>query len=1109
MGVSRDGARQQALGALDSALGPLRIGETAISRALLDSMGAQLDGMSIPLARLNVAQADQVLIDQIGFSASHLKASLASADTGTTSLASAVLFELASLRSAWVPALLDQVEAPDTTINRLDRLLQSVQSVNLNDLSRVQSLPGWADKVKSHGLQTLGSGLQLYSFYSAIRGVSEAIRTGDTRELLFEGGAFTAEVVSLGVELALERAGTKMMSAAQSVYRGFCASRAGLMLQRGAGLIASVLTLPFDIAQAAIALSKAAESEGKAAQDLYVEAGFSLASAALSIALGAAALAGFSAAGPVGLVASAVLIIGARAYAAGRVVDEIHDYIELSIHERLRTGWFAFIGVELDENVTDRYKIKRTDSVHTRALKAQARALLDGELKSTVQAIVNGKFEVRLQTIRHWRHQWAESEGESAYVQVREPVVQDLDDYFDARKDGAIDTLPEAHWGTKGPEKGVVWLLGGGNDTVLGVTANPNHFRYTSGKKYLLGGSADDEFVFEVPRETFSAPNAPVHESTLIGAAGVNTLNLVGDARAWGRAGFNVNLGAGTVHLNTDTPRKCMALWNIQNISTLPGADNIVTGSNEANRIVMQGRQDIVDANAGDDHLLILEGSARVNGGPGADYYEISERVRDVVIVEDGQQASLILLNWAFSRIQRWWIMGGELRVASVLGEDGELPGPSVTVQGVYTSCEGKRYLENKQFSFLTSDGYRLIPLLLDELEATGEYPVSMEVIVPQGPILSPAVLGPGQSISLAARKFDYFFSRGFGESVIDASAGMDTSRCSLYVDYDSQELSVVYTHYHVATRRQSNFDYLYYTAVEIRFVFVGGRVLTLNNYAAQPSDKWTSVGGVLQASALKPRLACVVVMRDGVSYRLLPPVQSYISDHASPGHKRMDGSASLVLRNGFYPFFRPRRAKSINLTTDPQRVIVKEPPHTETYQLFGQGGVYELELRSWATLELSTPSAGARKSGASTWDIHCTGLVEDVDLDNIVVDKDQIKIGSVSVQILSHDDPGAPLENIRIYSRQGVRYDVRLDIGKVFIASVAARAGRSVEDVLKLLRHGRQRSSVSMPHVNVVGLSLRDGTYGTVYYDWVSDRWVLETEKTRQISSGQLMISS
>lgn len=86
MGVSRDGARQQALGALDSALGPLRIGETAISRALLDSMGAQLDGMSIPLARLNVAQADQVLIDQIGFSASHLKASLASADTDRKSV---------------------------------------------------------------------------------------------------------------------------------------------------------------------------------------------------------------------------------------------------------------------------------------------------------------------------------------------------------------------------------------------------------------------------------------------------------------------------------------------------------------------------------------------------------------------------------------------------------------------------------------------------------------------------------------------------------------------------------------------------------------------------------------------------------------------------------------------------------------------------------------------------------------------------------------------------------------------------------------------------------------------------------------------------------------
>ena len=1118
MGVSGEGPlsaseqRQQALRDLDNTLGPLSIGETRVSRVVLDSMGAEVGGGALLVERLKVKQADQSLIDQMVFSASQLKTYLASASSEDGGLASGVLFELASMRSDWAPALLRPVEASDATLQRLDRLLQSVQCVNLNASSSVQGLPGWADKVRSGSFQTMSSGLQLYGFYSAIRGVGEAIRTGDTGELLFEGAAFSAEVVSLGVELALERAGTKMMSVAHTVYRGFSASRVGLLLQRGAGLIASVLTVPFDIVQAVAALSSAVKSEGKAAQDLYVEAGFSLASATLSIVLGAGMLAGFSAAGPVGLVASAVLIIGARAYAAGRMVDEIDDYIELSTHERLRTGWFAFVGMDLDESVRDRYLIGRTRSAHAQRLQAQARTLLDGELKDSLQAIVNGKFEVRLQAIRHWKHVWDEGAGERPYTDVREPVVQDEDDYFDARKDGAIDALPEANWGTKGPEKGVVWLLGGGNDTVLGMPASPNHFRYAGGKKYLLGGSADDEFIFDVPGDTFSAASGSVPISTLRGGSGIDTLSLAGEAGGWGNAGFTVDLGRGTVHLIADNyrnARKCMDLWSIENISTLAGASSVVTGSNEANRLVIKGAQDTVDAKGGDDQLLILGGNARVSGGPGADYYEISERAKAVVIDEDGQQNSLILLNWAFASIQRWWIAGNALKVASVLGRDGELPGPSVTVENVYTLRDGKRHLANKLMSFLSRDGYRMTPLLPSELDAVGESEVSVEVIAPLGSTRSPTILGPGQSMTLGEGAHDYFVSRGFAPSHIDASASKESARCSLYVDYDSQELSGVYTHYHVTTRRQGNFDYLEYKGAQMQFVFADGRVLGLSGYAAQPPASWTSVGGAIQSCALKPQVECVVVMRDGVSYRVMPPTQSYVTDHASPGHKRLDGTASLILRYGHYPFLSPHCGKSINLTPQSQRIALRAPPHPCTYLLSGNGGVYEIALTSWANIELSTPGARDKTCDASTWNLCCSGLVEDVDLGNIIVAKGQVRVGSVVVNVSLPVDPDAALDNIQIHSRQGVRYGVRLDIEKVFIASVTANAGRSVDDLLKLLRLERQRSSVFTPVVKVSGLSLREGTSGAVHYDVAADRWALATDSARLVSSDQLVISS
>lgn len=1103
--------RQKALTDLDKKLGLMSIGEISASRVALDKMGARVAGAPLSERRFTVSEADQGLIDQVTFSASHLETYLAACCDDTGNQATATLFELASLRSQVAPALLSDTHASATQVTKLERLLKSVQNVNLNDMSAADSLPAWADKVRSGSVQTLGSGLQLYGFYSAIQGIGEAIRTGDTATLLFEAGALTAEGLSVGLELALERIGKKMMGAAHAAYSGFGASRAGLLLRRGAGLIASILTVPFDLAQAGIALSNALKSKGKEAQDLYVEAGLSLASATLSIGLGVAALAGFSAAGPVGVLASALLIIGARAYAAGRVVDEIDDYIELSTHERLRSGWFSFAGIELDESVLDRYKISRTHSVYSASLKTQARALLDGELKDSVQAVVNGKFEVRLQTVQHWKYQWDDEAGESPYTKVREPVIQDADDYIDAGQAGAIDQLPDATWGTKGPEKGVVWLLGGGNDFVAGMRDGPNHFHYDEGKKHLVGGSQNDEFMFNVPPGTFAAVETPVPISNLIGNAGIDTLNFAGVAGRADAVGFNVNLDARTVHLVTDNARngeQIMRLWGIENVSTLAGASSVVTGTGEANRIVLKGRQDNADAKAGDDQLLINGVAARVNGGPGADYYEISESARDVVIEEDGQQQSLILLNWAFNRIQRWWIAGNDLKVTSTRGQDGEWPGPSVTIENVYVARDGKRCLVNKLFSFLTQDGYRIVPLLLEELEAAGAPQVSMEVVVPSGPTVFPVILGPGQSVTLAPGSCNYFVVRGHAMTTVETGVIDERSRCCLYVDYDSSELAGVYTSYDVSSRRCGNFEYLYYENAQIAFKFDDGRILSLNDYAAQRVATWTSVGGALQASAFKLRAEFIVVMRNGVSYRLLPPTQSYIRDHASPGYTVDDGMRSLVLRYGHYPFFRPRRAKNINLTARPQRVELCEAPHTSSYLLSGRGGVYEVYLTSWANIELSTPGALRKTSDASTWDVYCTGLVESVDIDSIVVSAGHLKIGSVSVQVPVYDDPDVPLENIRIHSREGARYDIRLDIKKAYLSQVTATLGSSVAGLLKLLRQSRQRSTVFVPLIPIVGINMADGTLGGIYYDVAADDWKLKADGMRPVSADQLVIS-
>ncbi|KTC62623.1 hypothetical protein AO262_28285 [Pseudomonas fluorescens ABAC62] len=1104
--------RQETLMDLDTTLGPLRIGEAAVSRMELERMGACIADAPVSVERYRTGEADQALMDQLRFSAVHLKGYLASASSGACDQVSAALFEVASLRSEWAPALLTPPDTSDASLAKLDRLLKRVQAVNLNEVNATQSLPGWADKVRSGSVQSLGAGLQLYGFYSAIRGIGEAIRSGDAGELLFEAGAFSAEVLSLGVELALEGIGKKIMSAGHSVYRGFCASRVGLLLRRGAGLMASALTVPFDIAQAVLAFSKALKAQGKLAQDLYVEAGFSLLSATLSVVLGVSALAGFSAAGPAGFIAAAVLIVGTRIYAACRVVDDIDDYIELSTLERLRTGWFAFTGAKLDEGVLDRYTTSRARSAHAQRLNTQANNLLGGELKDSVQAVVNGKFDVRLQTIRHWKHQWDEASGEAAFTLVREPVIHDLDDYFDTRKEGAVDRLPEATWGTRGPEKGVLWLLGGGTDTVMGMSARPNHFRFGDGLKYLVGGSQDDEFVFEVSAAMFSGAGARGPASTLIGGAGADTLSFSGEHKGASAEGLKVNLGAGTVELITDNAHnglKCMGLWGIENVSSLPGASSEITGSHDVNRIILKGAQDKVDAMAGDDQLLIASASARVNGGPGADYFEISDSARDVVIEEDGQQQSLIMFNWPMSHIQQWSIVDNDLTVTSTSGRDGELPGPSVVIENVYALRDGRRHVVNALFSFLTQDGYRIIPLLPEELEPAGQQPVSMQVVAPPGPPVSPVVLGAGQSVSLRAGRYDYFVSRGHAMTVIDAGRCEQGTQCRVYVDYDSHELSGVHTTYHVDTHRQSNFDYLSYKDAQIKFEWSDGRTLYLHDYATQPVATWTSVGGSLQAAALQLKAECIFVLRDGVSYRLLPPVQSYISDFNSPGYKVKEGTPSLTLRYGRYPFLTPRRAKSINLTAQSQRVQLCAAPHVAAYVLSGRGGVYDIHLTSWALVELSTPQALSQESDASTWNLVCTALEEDITLDRIVIRPGQIRIGSVLVQVPRYEGADTPVENIRIHSRDGSRFDVRLDLGKAYLASVAASPNSSISQLLALLRYSRQRSTVFTPFISVTGIAMADGTVGAIGYDVRADSWTLTTERARRVSSEELVVST
>ncbi|MNF96990.1 hypothetical protein D3C84_798040 [compost metagenome] len=97
---------------------------------------------------------------------------------------------------------------------------------------------------------SMGAGLQAFGIYSGLRGLQDAISKKDEGEVLFNSLSTSAELSSLAVELAVTKQAKYMIEAGQNAYKDFAKTRFGVRLGRGAGLIASALTLPFDIISA-------------------------------------------------------------------------------------------------------------------------------------------------------------------------------------------------------------------------------------------------------------------------------------------------------------------------------------------------------------------------------------------------------------------------------------------------------------------------------------------------------------------------------------------------------------------------------------------------------------------------------------------------------------------------------------------------------------------------------------------------------------------------------------------------------------------------------------------------------------------------------------------
>ncbi|MFL6967072.1 hypothetical protein ACJ6X8_12655 [Pseudomonas alvandae] len=1092
---------------LDERLGPVKIGELSISRVELYYMGARLSQSATQTESALLLQPDAALIDAIQFDPLMVENHIQAQTSPDAPDAAALLFELASVRSSSTPPLFDTTpgQVPSESMNKLDKLIDALRKMEaLKSQPVAPGKPKWVNTVKSQSMITAGLGMQAYGLYSGVMGIRDGLQKGNYLDVAIAAAEIGGEVTSILVEQGITQTGKEMLRHGDKVLKGFGTTSMGKWLVRGAGLMASVITLPFDIYQAIKAFDAAGKTSGKQAMDHYVAGGMSVASAGLTVAIGAAALAGFSSAGPIGLLACATLILGATIYGAVRQVDDIDDYIELSINERWRSGWFAFTGQDLDTNVLERYQVEQTRTSYTKTLKEQARKLLDGELKPSVEAIVSGHFNVEMQPVKYWKFQW--KDGELPYQQVNVPTVAQSDDRIDASN--GLDRVSGVITGESGKNKGVYWQLGAGNDQVIGVRDKPNYFSFSTGKKNLTGGTEDDAFMFQAS-ESLKTP-ATEAMNALHGGAGNDTVSLQGQVHPFddlAYTGHEIDLTGGISLLKShaDTaPVYYAKMTSIENVETLPGGSSRVVGDRQANRITLNGFDDTATGGGGDDQFRLMGQFNRVDGGPGNDRYFIAVESGSVHIAEDGKDLSIVEFDCPLEAIQGWWVQGTSLKVTVSRGVDAELSPREVFLTDVYAQVEGSRTLRNDALLFMTRDGFTLKPDLPAELLLPGDHEISV-IITKQGvPALPPIIFNGGTDVLLPALDDSYFIPRGCNSPVIQLQESHPRASTTLFVDYDADELDTVSAHYHVDSRYVGHFNYLTYSDMRLVLQFSDGTRLTLKHWLKNAPGIPSNVTGTLMSTGVALAHPIILTLRDGSSYRVGAPQMSFYDDHRNPGIREIEGRHALHRRGGRYLFQSPTH-EVVRLPAKPQIVKLPERQHTSIYSLQGNASSYEIHPSPGATIQLSSTSAAHR----SFWELHTQALDVNLNHDDLRVGKTWLLMDDVRVSLAQVSDGHESLDTVHVMLASGSCYQIDFRSAKARLLSIDAGPSTNALTLEREIKAHEAQDSLATTFLSVGGVRLADGTHGAIFYDTQEHRWVVDTDETREVTSSDLVVGT
>lgn len=1105
-------AQRAQLKVVDELFGPIQIGPSSITRRALDDLGATTNGQRLNGQNTFFRHATRSFINTLQLDPLQVEARLRAQATQDDYRLTSLLFEMASRRPLTAPALLKAVPASLTGSEpyrrKLDKLLKSAQKLDITHQHMLSNTPHWVNRVKSSSMLGMGVGLQAFGIYSGLRGLQDAVARKDEGEIIFNSLSIAGEMTSLGVEVVVTRQAKYMIDAGQKAYADFAKTSLGVRLARGGGLIAAAVTLPFDIVSAVKSFNTAANASGKEAMDHYFSGGLSVASAVMSLILGGAALAGFSLAGPVGLAAGLLLVAGSQVYAAVRVVDEIDDYIELSTHERMRTGWFAFWGISPDEDIESQLAIAKATTAHSKLLQATAREMLHGKLKERIEVIVNGKFDVELLPAQVRYYDW--DAGKDNHKIIKSPQIIDGDDNIDARYGVPADT-PGATFGAEGPTKGVAWFIGAGNDTIRGVKNKPNSFYFSAGHKVLEGGRKDDEFIYEASESVLPAATGQP-QSVIRGGEGDDTLILTGKVShsAQRQSGYLIDLQNGRLELLTTgqdavdrTSSTHTRLDSIENVETLAAARNRVNATDGPNTIVSRG-EDHIRAGAGDDQISMLNGDGVVDGGTGKDRYFIAHKAGTVVIIEDGKDDSVIALGWRAGLIDSWRIVADTLVVTSRFDQD-DSSRRTLIIQNVYQLQGTQRQLQNRLLTFITEDGFHLVPECPEIIE--DDYPLYINAVITQpGKFKSPSLINnPATTIATQGDKH-YFIPKHRERTTLNITTANETALSFLYLDCPSTDLTSVETHYAMELKISTASDHALYKSCSLYLNFENTCV-ALSNLASSHEVGHVYLTDRLTRPPLEMHHQFIVILNDGVSWRLRVPTlpDSELVAMSRFTYVQRTTPSALVHRPGRFDFIQPGENLAHPLGASDKCVNLSAPEEqTEVEVLEGAGGRYLIHLSAGMTLRISTPGAYAnarvKAASASTWEFDATALGHC----SVNLVDNQLLVGSATLQLPRYESPEDLIDPIRVITSGGIVYLADLAFDALYIEALDGRFFKGLAQARTTLLN--ELAAIGQTTISVQNIAMKDGTPGTLSYNPAQQRWSLDTDKSRFINDMDLL---